>query len=160
MIKDVDSEIKVKTGTDYRDGVFTLLNKYNSHWFCTLKLTTYDDVTAKNLLRRWRYKIIPTNRIQIAYIGIIITSIYTGSHIHLLMFGKNKQGETLLDKDKKVFEKAWSDIAHRDAVIENILDEGVADYMSDPKNTPENYHELVDYNKKLLKKIEKNFDML
>lgn len=160
MMKDVDSERQVKAAIDYRDAVFTLLNKYNFHWFCSLKLSTYDVVAAENLLKRWRCKIAVMNHIRIAYIGIIITSTFTGPHIHLLMHGKNKQGETLLDKDKKVFEKAWSDITHRDAVIKDIYDEGIAEYMSDLKNTPLNYHVIVDYDKQLLKKIEKIFDIL
>ena len=142
---------------EYRNQLKNFYNQYSYDWFVTLSLPNYNVEDSEKYLKTWRCNLTKKDHIQISYVGVIVISKITGSHIHLLMFGRNRYGETLLDIDKLTWEKEWSKITHCDSLIEPVYDDGSIDYTSCYKNTPVNYFELVHpYNEYLLKKCKIN----
>lgn len=76
-------------------------------------------------------------KIQIASMGVINHKPYT--HIHLFMLGQNKYGDTLLSKNRGIWERWWP----QDAKIEAIhQQEGAIDYVI-RKNMPDDQYELL-----------------
>jgi len=141
----------------YRDQLNNFYNQYYYDWFVSLNLPNYKVEDSEKYLKMWRSNMTTRDRIQISYLGVIVTSQYTGPHIHLLMFGRNKDGETLLDKDEKKWEKEWCHITQCGSCIKRVNDNGVVDYVTIITNTPINHFELVKpYNKNLLKKFKMN----
>lgn len=136
----------------YRDQLCDFYNQHYYDWFVTLSLPNYNVEDSEKYLKIWRYNLQKKHHIQISYVGVIVLSSYTGSHIHLLVFGRNRNGETLLDRDKQIWEKELSKVTKGcDCVIKLVNDSNVVDYVSLIKNTPTGYFELVKpYNKKLL----------
>lgn len=142
---------------EYRDCLSSFMSGYDWDWFVSLNLPTSSIEDTEKYLKQWRCKCSTKYHIQISYIGIIITSQYTGNHIHLLMFGRNKDGKTLLDMDEREWEREWNDITHKGSYIERVRDDGVFEYMVEDKNTPINHFELLTpYNTKLLNKHRKD----
>lgn len=140
----------------YRESICDFFDTYDFEWFCTLNLKNYIVEDCEKVLKKWRISMSVKDHIQIAHIGIIVTSKFSGPHAHLLMSGSNKRNETLLDKNKEDWQKEWSRITHRGALIENVYDSGAAVYMSKTQNTPVNDFELLKpYNRSLLEKYKK-----
>ena len=141
----------------YRDHLNNFYNRYYYDWFVSLNLPDYNVENSEKFLKTWRCNMTTRDKIQISYLGVIVTSNYTGPHIHLLMFGRNKDGETLLDRNERAWEKEWSKITKCGSYIEPVNDNGVVDYVTRITNTPINHFELVrPYNKKLLTKYKMN----
>jgi hypothetical protein len=141
----------------YREELNNFYNQYDYDWFCSLNLPNYNVENSEKFLKRWRCNLSTKDHIQIGYLGIIVTSKFTGPHIHLLLFGRNKNGDTLLNRDKKEWEREWTRITGRGSLIEDYEDNGVVRYMSLTTNTPVNHFELVKpYNKNLLEEFRKN----
>ena len=141
---------------EYRKFICDYFDSYDFEWFCTLNLVNYVIEDCERDLRIWRMEMSKKDHIQVAHIGIIVTSKFSGPHAHLLMSGRNKRGETLLNKNKIDWQKEWTEITGRGALIENVYDSGAAEYMSKTKNTPVNDFELLNpYNRSLLEKYKK-----
>ncbi len=138
----------------YRDHLCNFYNNYYYDWFVTLSLPNYNVEDSEKYLKIWRCNLQKQDHIQISYVGVIVLSQYTGSHIHLLMFGRNKNNETLLDKDEKVWMKEWSKITKCDCFIEPVNDNNVVEYVTRITNTPTDHFELIrPYNQYLLDKF-------
>lgn len=140
----------------YRDCLLNMFNEHDWEWFISFNSPTdkIDEIEKK--LKKWRCNMCKTDHIQICYVGNIISSKITGNHIHLLMFGRNKDGQTLLDMDETQWERGWKDITHKDCKIVPVRDEGVLDYMTKEKNTPHNHFDMIiPYNGYLLNKYRK-----
>lgn len=185
LIENKDNEYQSKLIDSYRHQLSEYFKQYNYHWFVTLNLHQYDVEDCERFLKIWTRNMCVQHHIRISYIGVIVTSLYKGNHVHLLMMGKNQYGETLLDRDKSLWEREWDYIiTHRPSPrytnkqlkerriawnkrwtkpyhskIKLALTEPVAGYISCYRNTPINYSEsfelLTPYNKKLLEKYEK-----
>ena len=158
MKTDSKKDDKLKFIIEYRKQLYNFSNQYDYDWFCSLNLPNYKVEDAEKFLKIWRCNLSVKDHIRIAYLGVIVTSQFTGPHIHLLMFGKNNRGETLLDRDKKNWQNEWARITGRDAVIEDYYrDSFFVRYISGPKNTPINHFEpVIPYNDEFLKKYRKN----
>ena len=155
MYNDRDDEWKQTI--KYRREICNFLGQYDYEWFCSLNLPDYNVVNGEKHLKKWRISMQVKDNIQISYLGVIVVSKVTGPHIHLLMCGKNKDGDTLLNRNPKLWEDEWSDITKKDSWIEIVNDENVVKYLSQSGNTPINNFELVQpYNKKFLVKHKKN----
>lgn len=143
----------------YRDELYDFFNKYDYHWSCTLCLPSYNVEDTEKYLKIWCRNLSKRDKIQVCYVGVIVLSKFTGPHVHLLMYGKNRHGETLLDRDIKTWEDQWYLITHRSCVIKTIYDKYPEEYISNWKNTPPDYFELVHpRNPGLLKKIQKKLN--
>jgi len=142
---------------EYRDQLFEFYFQRNYDYFCTLSLPNDNVEKAERLLKKWRGKLRKKAHIQIAYVGNIITSKFTGAHVHLLMLGRNHKGETISNEDKKILGKFWAATSACDFHIRDYEDSGAEDYITKAKNTPINDFELViPHNKKLLEEHRKN----
>jgi len=140
----------------YRQGLYDWMNEYDWEWFITMTLPDDNYENTEKYLKVWRQNLCISNHIRICYLGIIIMSQFTGNHLHLLMFGRNKDEDTLVDMDKSEWENEWSRITGRDCHIELVRDNGVIDYMTLPKNTPYNHFQFVNpYNGDFLEKYKK-----
>jgi len=138
----------------YRDQLCNFYSQYYYDWFVTLNLQNYNVEDSEKYLKIWRCNLTKKDHIQISYVGVIVLSKFTGSHIHLLVFGRNKDSETLLDRDERTWEKEWSRITHCDSFIEPVNDNGVVEYITRITNTPTDHFELIrPYNKDLLDKL-------
>ena len=102
------NNIQNKINDKYRDHLNNFLSQYNYDWFVTLSLPNYNVEDSEKYLKIWKINLQKKYNIQISYVGVIVLSKHTGSHFHLLMYGKNEEGETLLDRDKRIWEKEWS----------------------------------------------------
>jgi len=132
-------------------------SKIKWEWFVSNELPPYSSSFlleyVEKILKKWRVSLSTKNHITISYVGLMVTSKITGNHIHLLMFGRNKDGQTLLDMDEREWEREWNDLTHKGSHIERVRDTGVIDYMTNEKNTPPGHFELIiPYNKKYLEK--------
>jgi hypothetical protein len=101
-------------------------------------------------LKRFASEIGKREHIRVCYAGVMV--MRPQLHIHLLMAGLDKHGHTLNDKDIKKSEKLWSEMTERDAVIENIYDNGAAKYISFCNTPPEAFEMVEPYGLKLMKK--------
>jgi len=61
-------------------------------------------------LKRWRKGLISAEKIQVAYMGVINFRNST-PHYHLVMFGRNKDGKTLLDVNVTYWQNYWNGLA-------------------------------------------------
>jgi len=140
---EVDSRLKASTND--------LFNRWEWEWFITLNLVRNGCPEAEDLLKKWRIELTTSEHIQIAYEGIY--NNIPQAHIHLLAFGKNKDGKSLLDVNHRRWEKRWSVLTKKPAVIIPVYSQkGVTQYVSH-FNTPPGHSELLQpYNKKLLDK--------
>jgi len=137
----------------YRTELSGWFNKYSFQWFVSMRLKSYNVETAESLLKIWRRDLCKTNHIQICHLGIIITSGFTGPHVHLLMSGKNRYGKTLMDMDREEWSRKWKGDCH----IKPVVSDDITKYITLPRNTPLNHFELVKpYNKYLLEKCRKS----
>jgi hypothetical protein len=128
----------------------SFFNRYPWEWFASLSLGGEQRPAhfAERNLKRWRTRMAIQFKIQIASMGVINHKPYT--HIHLFMLGKNKYGDTLLSKNREIWERWWPE----DAKIEVIhQQEGAIDYVI-RKNMPDDQYELLlPYGLKHLKRI-------
>lgn len=93
------------------------LSNYPFQLFVTLTFAgTRDHRYASGELKKWRTSLWKNEKLQIAYAGILYSSL-TSTHIHLLMVGKNRFGKTLLNVDMSLWEREWR---HGKASIEPI----------------------------------------
>lgn len=123
-------------------------NRYPWQWFASLSLGEEQKPAhfAEQNLKMWRTELAIGCKIQIAYMGVINHQPY--SHIHLFMLGRDKYGNSLLSKKRRIWEECWP----QDAKIEVIhQQEGAIDYVI-RKNMPDGQYELlVPYGVKHLK---------
>jgi hypothetical protein len=103
---------------------------------------------AEGLLKEWRRKIIKSEKIQLAHMGVF--NCLTRRHIHLLMFGRNQYRKTLLDVRPNKIKRLW---VSGEADVKSIYDSaGSIGYLID-RNTPGGRHEQISpFNIKLLAK--------
>lgn len=160
-----ESDHQKKTMTEYRNQMHIFYNQNDFEWFCSLNLYNDDVELAETFLKVWKRNMSTRDHIRIAYVGNIITSKFTGPHIHLLMFGRNKDGETLLDRNEKEWEREWADVTKLygpikkscGSFIEKVETNFVVRYITIATNTPINHFEpVIPYNEQFLKKYRKN----
>lgn len=150
---DTNRNCEYKKIVEYRNCLSGMMNGYEWEWFVSLNVPEGSIENTEQLLKKWRQTLSINSHIRICYMGVVINSRITGNHIHLLMFGKNKNGQTLLDMDENQWETEWEKLTHRNCHIEIVRNDGVIDYITSPKNTPPNHFEMVNpYGIKLLKK--------
>lgn len=136
----------------YRNSLYDWFNQYQWKWFVSLNIPYSGIDSTERYLKKWRQTISTNNKIQICYMGVVVSSKIQGNHIHLLMNDSNKDSHILQIPDNK---KVWNDISHRTCDIQLVRDDGVIDYIVN-KNTPHGHFQLVNpYNKKLLEKYRK-----
>ena len=125
----------------------SFMSQWNFEWFVHLtfkNIVKYSN--AQDILKKWRIELCKSESIQIAYKGVFTS--YPRPHIHILMFGLNESGKTLLDVDENIWMKKWGNKSEINRVYDS---DGAIGYLLD-QNTPTNNHELFDYNIKLLNK--------
>ena len=80
-----------------RDSHIAFLDEWPWEWFCTLNLPQKSNHSdAEKLIKHWRIKLATREKIQVAYQGVF--SLVPHEHVHLVMLGRNRRGETLYDK--------------------------------------------------------------
>lgn len=141
--------------TKYRNGLKDYYDDYDFEWFCSLDLPTSDNIRyPEDYLKEWRCKMCVEDHIQISYLGVL--NQYPHPHIHLLMFGRNKSGESLFQRDERKWENEWSRVTKRSGVIKPCKDTGTIGYTV-YKNTLVGKSELITpYNVRLLKRYRRN----
>lgn len=118
-------------------------------WFVHLTLRTpVSNGTVHRNLKEWTRKISKKEHLQVAYIGSLNTDPLHRKHLHLLMLGRNKHGQSLLDAHRERCEHAWK--AGMAEVKEVYYNLGACDYLI--RNMPFHDHEPIYYNLKLLSK--------
>ena len=134
--------------------------RWRWEWFVTLTFKNpVRKETAIKQLRDWNRSLCKNESIQTAFIAVLNYTNWT-PHIHVLMFGINRNGKNLLDISTKNPQQFWAEMERtrnrqpRRAVIEWVTsNRSVSQYLA--KNMvfwhPELY-ELHIYNQKLLKK--------
>lgn len=148
--------VRTATNRDY--------GRYFEHWrwewFVTLtfRRPVQKEAAIKELLH-WNRQLCKRESMQTAFIAVLNCTNWT-PHIHLLMFGRNRNGKNLLDISTKNWQQFWSEMERtknrqpRRALIEWVTsNQSASQYLA--KNmtpwNPEKY-ELVLYNQKLLAK--------
>lgn len=150
---DTNQNCDYKIIEEYRNWLSEMLKEYEWEWFVSLNVPKGSTENTRKKLNKWTRNLSIKNHIRIGYMGFVIYSKITGNHIHLLILGKNKFGQTLLDMDQNQWEIEWKKLTHRDCYIEPVYSDGVFEYITNPKNTPPNHFEMVNpYGIKLLKK--------
>jgi len=158
----IDEQKCYEKNIQIRKDIFSWFQEYEFEWFVTMRIKTSSPgntiENSERLLKLWKRNLCKNNHIQICYLGVIVVSWMEGFHIHLLMSGKNKYGQTLKDMDREEWEREWFKLAKKDCHIEDIYNnDGVMRYITLPKNTPSNRFELVyPSNKGLLKKCRRD----
>lgn len=155
--EDVKNSIIIKK---IRSAIYNDFMTHQFEFYATLNLPSSDETYAEKLLRKWRGIMSTKDKIRIAYKGVIVLSKVKGPHIHLLMLGRNKHNQTLLDLNEIDWQKCWGKIAHKSAVIKKIdnqIDrEIVASYMSSDRNIiPDQYMLARHFNNRLLTRLSK-----
>jgi len=153
IFSNTENNEKLKFYMKYRYELNNYLNQYDYDWFCSINLKNYNVEDSEKLLKKWRCEMSTQDHIQISYLGVIVLSRYTGSHIHLLMSGHNKHNDTLLNRNEKDWEDKWNHMTGKNSHIERVLNNGVVNYITKIKNTPTDHFEFINpYNVKLLEK--------
>lgn len=137
-----------------RKAIHELFIQWRSQWFCTLNQPpkkSYDD--AEGYLKEWRGLFYKAG-IEIAYNGL--WSMVPHHHVHLFMFGFNKEGLSLFDVEKDRWEKEWARLTKQKAVIRWINDHApVTEYVSYRNTPPDKYQLLIPHNEKMLKRCKR-----
>ena len=126
------------------------INSWPWEWFLTL---TFREPVSLDVARRqllhWNRDLCTSEGIQTAFIAVWNDTNFT-PHWHALIFGKNKNGRTLLDVSEKRWERKWPGIARIEVVRGN---QAASHYIAGNITlwNPDQY-ELFVYNKKLLNK--------
>jgi hypothetical protein len=115
--------------------------------------------TAIEQLRYWNRRLCKQESIQTAFIAVLNYTNWT-PHVHVLMFGINRNGKNLLNISTKNWQLFWADMERsrnrlpRRAVIEWVTSNQRASQYLAHNMTPWNpeKYELVLYNQKLLAK--------
>jgi hypothetical protein len=116
-----------------------------SHFTCREPVSKY---TAERQLLSWIRSLCTTERIQIACVALVNCTNLT-PHWHALMFGKNKNGRTLLDVSEKRWVRKWPGIARieprrNNNAVSHYVANNITLWNSD-------LYEVFIYNNKLLK---------
>ena len=119
-------------------------------WFPTL---TFREPVSLDVARRqllhWNRDLCTNERIQTAFIAVLNSTNFT-PHWHVLMFGKNRHGKTLLDISTGKWERKWPGIARIEVVRNN---RAVSKYLA--RNMTfwdSDQYDLITCNQKLLMK--------
>lgn len=119
-------------------------------WFPTL---TFKEPVSLDIARRqllnWNRDLSTGEGIQTAFIAVLNSTTFT-PHWHVLMFGKNRHGKTLLDVLTGKWERKWPGIARIGVVRDN---QAVSKYLA--RNIilwDSDQYDLITYNQKLLMK--------
>ena len=126
------------------------INSWPWEWFLTLTFREPVSLdTARRQLLNWNRDLCTSEGIQTAFIAVWNNTNFT-PHWHVLIFGKNKNGRTLLDVLEKRWERKWPGIARIEVVRGN---QAASHYLAGNITlwNPDRY-ELLVYNKKLLDK--------
>jgi hypothetical protein len=126
------------------------INRWPWEWFLTLTFREPVSLnTARRQLLNWNRDLCTSEGIQTAFIAVWNNTNFT-PHWHALLFGKNKNGRTLLDVLEKRWERKWPGIARIELVRGN---QAASQYLAGNITlwNPDQY-ELLFYNKKLLNK--------
>jgi len=119
-------------------------------WFPTL--TSREPVSldaARRQLLHWNRNLCTSEGIQTAFIAVSNSTTFT-PHLHVLMFGKNKYGRTLLDISTGKWERKWPGIARIEIFRDN---QAVSKYLA--RNMTfwdSDQYDLITCNQKLLMK--------
>ena len=118
-------------------------------WWATLSFRIpVNQYTARKELLKWTRKLCVKERMQIAYVAVF--NELHRSHLHVVMLGRNRFGQTLKDVSEEDWCKHWG----ANALIKpvnNLM--GASCYLSQNvtlQNTDK--WDLLFYNRKLLKK--------
>jgi hypothetical protein len=126
------------------------INSWPWEWFLTL--TFREPVsfnTARRQLLNWNRDLSTGEGIQTAFIAVLNDTNFT-PHWHLVMFGKNKHGKTLLEVARERWERRWPGIARIEVVRGN---QAVSHYVAGNITLwNSDLYDLLVYNNKLLNK--------
>ena len=116
-------ELQFERYRDFRD----YLLRFPWEWMITL--TFPPDVTfypAHRLFKEWRIDLVDDEKIQLG--GFVISATRSGlMHLHVLAFGRNRAGKTLLDCCPRKWEDRWPYHA-RIKDVDDLL--GACDYVA------------------------------
>jgi len=128
---------------------------FNERWYRigTLRPLSLGKINypyARVLYRRWQFKLIDRERLQI---GACCLSSYKNGriHLHILMLGRNREGKTLKNCSRKCWEKIWPYFARINTVQDcltatNYVAKHFLGFRSDHAN-------VEFYNTSLLKRV-------
>jgi len=128
------------------------LHRYHWEWFLSLGL---ENGNYERPLRRFFRDLQKKEKIQVAYTGVY--NALPSHHLHILALGySNKTRKRLDHVNTWIWEWAWRGTTHKSSDIKRVTSDGAAGYIAF-RNTPQSNFELVTpYNRKLLKKKEKD----
>lgn len=138
-----------------KDDIKYWFMQYNFHAFVTLTLDNENlDVSSiDKLLIKWIRKVQLKEKMQMCYIAVITRHYgYSKKHIHLLMYGKNRNGKLLISCKPYNFKKYWGSFASFQIIYDY---KGIVNYIID-KNIGYSFELLTPYNKKLLNFVSVN----
>lgn len=129
--------------TDYRKELCEMFQCYDWEYFLTLNTEerNYDRIEMK--LKLWRNNIRKNVSFvnDFGYIGIF--NNFNSPHIHLLMNIKCNYIPDIY-KDFDEISNYWNKVSTRTCLIKDVYDnDGVCEYISSKKNTPENHFHIV-----------------
>ena len=78
------------------------------------------------MLKDWTREVAKGLHLQIAYFAVF--NFLNNPHLHLLMCGRNRYGQTLMMANKSKCERLWGAVAKIEDVYDN---RGAADYLTD-----------------------------
>jgi len=126
------------------------INRWPWEWFLTLTFREPVSLdTARRQLLNWNRDLCTSEGIQTAFIAVWNNMNFT-PHWHALIFGKNKNGRTLLDVLEKRWERKWPGIARIELVRGN---QAASHYVAGNITLwNSDLYDLLVYNRKLLDK--------
>ncbi len=107
----------------------------------------------ETLFGRWRSHAAKVTGLQLASVGVF--SLYHGSHIHCLLVGSNRYGETLSNvslKQQHELIRFWKNMTHSSARLSRVNNERVVEYLTKHISSNPTQRFLFVHNMKLLKK--------
>jgi len=125
------------------------LNQYYFQAFVTLTLKD-DRIPNHDLedkILNWVRKAQRADRIQLAYQGVINSA--GRKHVHLLMVGKDRRGNTIKDTFYPLWFDNWNGLTDFQLVYYN---EGIIGYIVDMNTPCQRFQLLTPYNTKLLRR--------
>lgn len=103
------------------------LTRWRWEWFITL---TFEDgisyFPAERIFKRWRLRLVQDEKIQLAGFRVTRSKKHL-LHMHMLAFGRNREGKTLLDCSTREWETRWPYYAKIKQVNDNAP---ICDYLT------------------------------
>jgi hypothetical protein len=133
----------------------TLLKEWDYEWFVSFTFPENRRLgidLLQRLLLDWTRDLCKTEHIQVAY-WYSISYLCHHPHIHLLMIGHNKDGKSLLDVKRRIWQDKWPYFARIDCVRSSS---GAAKYLATHYLWFKSDWAKIDcYNTKLLKQYKR-----